>query len=177
MGIIILESRAMCVKCNTVESMNHILAECSNPGQKEVWELARQLWAKRSDHEISPSIGTILGCGLANFTHDGKPNTGKNRLYKIIISESAYLIWKLRGKTHSIAEIHNRWVGTMNQRLAMDCILTNKNAYGKKALKGKTVTQTWSNCILNEKDLPQDWYRTKGVLVGITTRRPQGRNR
>lgn len=73
-----------------------------------------KLWTQRHDEPFEPSLGNALGCGLANFTTEEKPLTGKNRLYKILVSESAFLIWKLRceraigDKTHSETEIHNR---------------------------------------------------------------------
>lgn len=61
-------------------------------------------------------------------TKDGKKQSGANRLYKILISESVYLIRKLRCKRlfnspknrepTSEIEIHNRWVKTRNPRLA-----------------------------------------------------------
>jgi hypothetical protein len=66
---------------------------------------------------------------MADFkTKEGKPQQGKNRLYRILMSESAFLIWKLRcerritkednpEKFHSETEIHNRWVATINSRL------------------------------------------------------------
>ena len=51
-----------------------------------------------TDQWVSPddttSLGDILGCGLANFQRKGKPDTGKNRLYCIIMSETVFLIWK-----------------------------------------------------------------------------------
>ena len=50
---------------------------------------------KRSHPPIQTNLGDILGCDLANFTINGKPNSGKNRLYRIIASGTAFLIWKL----------------------------------------------------------------------------------
>jgi len=40
--------------------------------------------------------GAILGGGLTNFKKDnGQLDTAKNRLYRILITESAHLIWVL----------------------------------------------------------------------------------
>jgi hypothetical protein len=72
-------------------------------------------------------------------------------------------------KTHSDTEIHNRWVGTINSRLTMDCILTDVRSYERKALGRKLVQSTWHKCIMNDKDLPDDWHQ-KTVLVGIASR-------
>ena len=87
-----------------------------------------------------------------------------NRLYRILISESAHLIWKLRCQRVSEdkpenewpkeTEIHNRWLATINARLTLDRATTNYK-YGKKALKQKTVLDTWKNTLKNEKDMPQ----------------------
>jgi hypothetical protein len=134
------------------------------------------LWLKRYNEAFEPSLGNVLGSGMPNFTADEKPLTGKNRLYKILISESAFLIWKLRceraiaGKTHSETEIHNRWIGTINSRLTIDCVLTDARAFERKALSGKLIQSTWHKCLMNESDLPDDWYLRTGVLVGIATK-------
>ena len=39
----------------------------------------------------------------------------------------------------------------------------------------KLVKKTWKGCLENEDELPEDWHRLKGVLVGIL-RRPRGRH-
>ena len=126
---------------------------------------------------------------MADFkTEEGATQKGKDRLYRILISESAYLIWKLRcerrisneddpEKYHSETEIHNRWVATVNNRLNMDKLMTNKKKYGKKALKAGTVIQTWMGTLHNEENLLDNWLQQSGVLVGIRARRPPGRNR
>ncbi|KAJ7165280.1 hypothetical protein C8R46DRAFT_1163679 [Mycena filopes] len=123
-----------CAHCGKVDSMEHILSQCEIPGQKEVWDLAKRLWAKRNPDWPWPGIGVILGVGLASFKDaDGKIKPGDARLYRILIAESAYLIWKLRGerimqhngRAPTEIEIHNCWVKTMNVRLKMDCDMTN----------------------------------------------------
>jgi hypothetical protein len=77
------EHHINCPTCHVDESMTHILMECSVPGQKEIWNLASTLWAKK--HETWPkirNIGSITGCGLASFQDDeGKCKDGANRLY------------------------------------------------------------------------------------------------
>jgi hypothetical protein len=91
------EQRAMCPVCNVEESMDHILLECSAPGQKTIWNLAKTLW--QSKHNIWPNItyGTTLGCGMSNFKNEkGETSKGTNRLFRILITESTHLIWKLR---------------------------------------------------------------------------------
>ncbi|KAF8224217.1 hypothetical protein L208DRAFT_1410646 [Tricholoma matsutake] len=69
---------------------------CSSPGQKEVWELAKQMRAQKSLEWRQPWIGNIISCALTEFkNNDGKSPPGANRLWRILISKSAHLIWKL----------------------------------------------------------------------------------
>jgi hypothetical protein len=116
------------------ESMEHILLQCTIPGQQVIWNLARQLCLKKKRWPRI-SYGTILGCSLTKMT-DNVYKKGDNRLFHILVSESAHLIWKLRCErriTHNDspvgqlapAEIHNRWLQIINSRLTMDRILTN----------------------------------------------------
>jgi ribonuclease HI len=134
------EERALCKECGELETMDHVLARCETPGRSQIWNLMNKLWTKRHDTPFEPRVGAVLGCGLSKYTKDDKPLTGKNRLHKILVSESAFLIWKLRceraiaGKTHTPTEIHNRWVGTINKRLTEDCLLTDARCFEKKAL-------------------------------------------
>jgi hypothetical protein len=120
----------------------------------------------------------ITGCGLSDFK-DSKGNckAGGNRLYRILMSESAHLIWKLRctrvielGDNEetwpSKREIHNKWVHAMNRRLALDQAMTNTR-YGTNALNKDLVLHTWSGVLQDESSLPEDWIRQPGVLVGI----------
>ena len=123
-----------------------------------------------------------MGSGLASYKKQNNTlDTGKNRLFQILISESAFLIWKLRCERriqrednpddhHSTKEIHNRWLATINKRLRLDCLLTDKRRYGKKATKASKVIQTWSGILYEEQNLPSDWHRQAGVLVGIKPR-------
>jgi hypothetical protein len=102
---------------------------------------------------------------------------GANRLYRILVSESTFLIWKLRctriielGENEMLwpskQEIHNRWIHVINRRLALDQAMTNTR-YGKKALDKSLVLRTWSGVLKDEASLPEDWIRQPGVLVGI----------
>jgi ribonuclease HI len=43
-----MKERAECQHCGTIESMERILLQCEIPGQKEVWDLAKDLWTKRN---------------------------------------------------------------------------------------------------------------------------------
>jgi ribonuclease HI len=161
--------------------MEYILSQCEAPGQKEIWELAKELWLKRNLDWAWPGIGTIITSGLATFKNEeGKVKAGDARLYRLIMAESAYLIWKLRcerviqnnGVHATSKEIHNRWVATMNGRLKLDCKMTDR-MFEKKAIPIKKVLQTWKGILKGEDKLPDDWTGSAEVLVGIEPRRQQ----
>jgi hypothetical protein len=128
----------------------------------------------------------MLGASLAKFP-DSNNGKGTSRLFKIIVTETAFLIWKLRCERrignndnptnqYSNAEIKNRWLAAINQRLTLDRLMTD-HKYGKKALKQKTVLKTWDDVLLDKENLLANWIQQSGVLVGIRPQRPPGRNR
>ncbi|KAJ7661164.1 hypothetical protein B0H17DRAFT_1144765 [Mycena rosella] len=105
-GIPECENHAMCRNCEVFEDIEHILVKC-----------------------------TVLGCGLAEFHDDaGKVDRGAQRLYRILMSESAYMIWLLHndwvinrdGELATEDEIINKWKFTINQRLKMDKLMANR---------------------------------------------------
>ena len=183
------EQRGICSHCETEESMEHILTECSAPGREQIWSLANELWKRRSDTDLPSNYGALLGCCLSGFKKaNGKPDKGLNRLLRIILSESMYMIWKLRcertiawnndpTKYHSPHEIHNKWLQAINARLRMDSVQTNKKIFKKKAIQPKIVLQTWNKCLKDDLHETRNWCGKTGVLVGIAPRRPPGRNR
>ncbi|KAJ7339152.1 hypothetical protein DFH08DRAFT_812546 [Mycena albidolilacea] len=88
---------AICKECNVTEDLAHILVGCRSPGQEIIWEATRSLWLGKETQWPAVSLGTILGCGLADFRDERKKQKhGTQRLYRILMSESAYLIWKLQ---------------------------------------------------------------------------------
>ncbi|KAJ6493944.1 hypothetical protein C8R47DRAFT_1176477 [Mycena vitilis] len=168
------EDRATCNACGEVESLEHILLKCRCPGQADIWKLASELWAKKFGAMPPPTTGGILGCCLASLS--------VNRLFRILISESAYLIWKLRcervigrdGEAHSAAEIHNRWVHTLNDRLEIDRFMACDLSYqGRQKILPAVVLRTWSRTLLDEGNLTHHWLREPKVLVGIVPKRSQ----
>ncbi|KAF8176886.1 hypothetical protein K438DRAFT_1607107 [Mycena galopus ATCC 62051] len=161
--------------------MDHILTKCEATGQREIWELASELWRLKTGADLPPpTIGQIMGCAAIK-----RGDAGTTRLFRIVISESAHLAWRIRnerviqGKPEaSLPEVQNRWrhaIGEVKVRLRrrfrhrfmVDCAATNEIKYGKRAIKKKTVLKTWKGVLKNEELLPQDWTRETGVLVGI----------
>ncbi|KAJ7698689.1 hypothetical protein B0H17DRAFT_927192, partial [Mycena rosella] len=92
----------------------------------------------------------------------------------LLITESAHLIWRLRNErviqqtgSAPLAKIRNRWLKTINNRLAIDCAMTDEFKYGKKALKISLVKRTWKKTLKDERTLARDWPKNIGVLVGV----------
>ncbi|KAJ7506053.1 hypothetical protein B0H11DRAFT_1707609 [Mycena galericulata] len=176
-----LENLAQCPTCKVPDSLEHIMLECEAPGQRQVWQLTERLWRLRYPSWPKLNWGLLLGCGLARFTSSkGKIVPALNRFFAIIVSTSMYLIWNLRNARvfetptpASETEIHNRWVSQMNSSLRRDQLLTNRTKFGPLAFKKQLVLNTWSGTLLDEDSLPDDWTKSKGVLVGIRPNTPK----
>ncbi|KAJ7035776.1 hypothetical protein C8F04DRAFT_954637 [Mycena alexandri] len=158
--------KATCSHCGVTESMSHILTNCDAPGQSLVWDLASELWKRQVGPELRPTISEIMACGAITCGNKGTTRL----LFRIIVSESAHLIWKLRNNRvineedpASNVEIQNKWRKATSSRL-----LTDKNVkYGNRAIDGSLVKSTWCKVLKDEYALPKYWYRETGVLVGI----------
>ncbi|KIY52219.1 hypothetical protein FISHEDRAFT_12590, partial [Fistulina hepatica ATCC 64428] len=186
------EHWGVCPHCRTPETMQHILTDCQIPGQEQVWELVQEIWEKKKGKWSNMTIGKIMAAAIE------KPKTrrqraqkarGADRLYQILITESAHLIWTLRcecrimneddpEKWQTIEEIKNRWLARIDTWLALDRIMTSRKKFRKRAAKAEVVLRTWSGVLHGEKDLPENWIVRPRVLVGSSVRRrPRGRNR
>ncbi|KII82985.1 hypothetical protein PLICRDRAFT_65879, partial [Plicaturopsis crispa FD-325 SS-3] len=156
--------RAKCDLCGEEETMEHILLECeSSPVNKIVWSQAEELWRKREKDWPTISYGLILGCGLVRLNNARtKKDEGRSRLLTIIISEAAHLIWKIRcerviqresleSARHTEDEILKKWIFSINYRLKMDILLTNRFKFDTRATKKEAVVlRTWSGTLLDE---------------------------
>jgi hypothetical protein len=134
------------------------------------------------------SFGTIVSCGIPRILGD-EYNKWDNRLFRILVSESAYLLWKFRCERriptgdnpelqHTTQEIQNRWLQIINGRLTLERLLTDKRRYGKKALSVQTVIKTWDGVLLDRTSLQDNWIKHNGVsglyaLLGETESDPE----
>jgi ribonuclease HI len=73
------EERGTCPLCDELEDMEHILVKCKATNRATAWNLANELWEKRYTTPLPNRLGDILGCGLANFQTNGKPDVGKKQ--------------------------------------------------------------------------------------------------
>ena len=174
------EDRAVCNGCQERDSLEHILTKCSKPGQELVWSLAAQAWKRKNLPWNQVSINDILTIGPRSRALCGEEQTPKPlaRFWRILISESAHLIWRLRCERvighsedetweHQVEEITARWRTALNSRLRRDVEGTQKK-YGRLALKSDMITETWTpkGLLESEATLPAKWIKKK-VLVGI----------
>ena len=183
------EDRAICNLCDEQEDLNHIMTRCQSAERRTIWGLASEIWSLKHGEALQITEGAILGGGLATFSaENGNPDAPKNRFYKILMTESTHLIWVLRcerrisreGETTPDppeAEIRTKWLRKMNERMQIDCLLTNQYLYERKALKTRLVYETWKGVSTNTTDLHREWCRHPGVLVGMTQGRSPERNR
>ncbi|KAF5343921.1 hypothetical protein D9758_012103 [Tetrapyrgos nigripes] len=171
------QERAICQHDQKVEDIAHILTGCESPGQELVWELTGKLWDKKGTalNWERPALGTIVGAGLAVFkTPGGTRKMGEERLWRILVAESAYLIWKMRcervirkdNTPFTSREIENRWIHMVNERIQLDRRMTSRK-YGSKGVSPNLVRATWQGLLMREHTLPDDWVTNTGVLVGI----------
>lgn len=183
-----LSIRATCHACQELEDMDHILFDCRNAGCKEVWALTESLWKMKGGAWPNPRrTCDVLAATMADLkTTSGQKRTGASRLYKILVTEAAFLIWKLRNERvlgatgltagqHTPTEIKNRWLSAINMRLRLDIAMT-QNRWGRGKIPKETVLRTWRHTLNHEAGLPEDWTSTScEVLVGI--RPPERRRR
>ncbi|KAJ6566536.1 hypothetical protein B0H19DRAFT_1209608 [Mycena capillaripes] len=170
-----LEILGQCTSCQVPESLEHIMLECSAPGQQQIWQLAETLWRLRFTPWPRLNWGLLLGCALAKLkSAKGHPIPAQNRFFTILVSTSMHLVWKLRNErvlgtsgsaTHN--EIQNRWMAMINSTLKRDKLLTNRIRFGSLAINKQLILNTWSGMLHEEDSLPDDWIKSKGVLVDI----------
>ncbi|TFY54492.1 hypothetical protein EVJ58_g8829 [Rhodofomes roseus] len=174
------EDRAMCQYCGVVDSMTHILLECTAPGQIDIWTMAGNLWRRKQAVWTKPDLEDILSVGMRCwFSGNGKKKRRPfiERMWRILISEATYLIWCLRCErtighalddnwTHSRQEIRARWGRVLNSRLHLDIAMTHRR-FGRSALWPNLVLSTWCGTLHDEAALPDDWTKIRRVLVGI----------
>lgn len=146
---------------------------CEHESVEMLWDMASELWEKAMKRPLVPTFGGIMACGTYVVGTTDTPNVAGSRLRRILVSETAHLIWKVRcdrvinDREPSMKTIRKRWTNTMNSRLELDKIMANKSKYGSKANPPKLVLRTWDGTLANEGELPDNWIRERGVSVGV----------
>ena len=153
------EEQEICTTCNETESMDHIMTQCRENSTCLIWNLAKDFWPHRNIPWPNIDLGTILGCGCINVRperpreHNQRrrrkkiTHRGPTRLFQILLSKSAYLIWVLRcerviqEKMLTKREINARWNRAINERLTIDKLTAAKIVRNKKFTK--LIKETW----------------------------------
>ncbi|KAH9847291.1 ribonuclease H-like protein [Lenzites betulinus] len=171
------EERGTCRICEVEETMEHILCECDSIECRTVSKLVKCILEKKGSLTSLWAYGTIMGIASYNGNPaDGRGESGASRLARIVVAESAHLIWKLRcqrviewcddqQKEHCTVQVTNKWYAAMNARLKMDIALTHKR-WASSRIQKSVVLATWRGVVRDEKSLPDDWTSESGVLVG-----------
>ncbi|KAG8919944.1 hypothetical protein FRC00_010703 [Tulasnella sp. 408] len=127
-------------ECGAVESMGHILTDCGDAiWRLNLWdtmaELLRSSGTVPSTMCKRPTFGEILALGAIRL-----PNRVATRLWATVVSETAFVIWKLRNRRRfdgtriSTAMAENLWRGCLEKRAKSDLAVAR--------LKGpKTTTE------------------------------------
>lgn len=176
-----LEERVQCPHCETIETQEHILVKCKAAGQREIWKLAAELWNKTDFKWPSMSHTEALTFGMRRWRRKGskEEEQSANRLWRILISESIHLIWKLRcerkiqhegevGWTHHASAIQSRWMYALNSRLLLDREMARPRR-AHRPIPADLVLNTWVSTLKDKDSLPKDWQKKPWVLVGIAT--------
>lgn len=171
------QSWANCVVCGQEESMEHILTECQAEAAMEARRLMGSILRKKNNWLPKVTFGTILGASTVTYAEKMKrPTRGLDRLYMIIVHETAHLIWRMRcertiewgdkpEKWHTRMEARNRWYTAVNRQIKMDRALTWKRN-GRAGLSKEMVYETWEG-LMDEKERGiMDWMSLGEVLVG-----------
>ncbi|KAI0693950.1 RnaseH-domain-containing protein, partial [Cerioporus squamosus] len=148
------EQRAECGVCGVEESIEHIMVECDAPGCKVVWEMWNDVVRRKGVEPLEMPLGVVLGSPTICLSGDRfKGRMDVERLYKIVVPELAYLIWKIRCErvigradesepAHTVAEVAGRVVLTMRRRMELDWHCTNERLQAKPIPRDR-VMETW----------------------------------
>ncbi|KAI9060720.1 ribonuclease H-like protein [Trametes sanguinea] len=166
------EHRSNCAHCGCVESLEHILLECTAPGQGMLWALAKWLLSQKGVRVPALTFGLIMAAPALSVSRD----RGRTRFTRMVLSETCHLVWKIRCERvigrdgspdlyHSNAELRQRLLAAVDRRLQIDRQLARSSVRAVR-LERALVLDTWRGVLEDERSLPDDWICAEGVLVG-----------
>ncbi|KDQ65134.1 hypothetical protein JAAARDRAFT_117279 [Jaapia argillacea MUCL 33604] len=137
------EQRGICSVCrDDEESMEHIMLICRAQEGPLIWDLAKGLWPASHGEWPQLTIRSIMACGSlkikpanngGNANQEERRNNAKmkgaSRLLRILVSESAHLIWAIRclwviqDVTLTVEVMQQRWLTAIGWRLTIDRII------------------------------------------------------
>lgn len=157
----------------------HILTECRAPGQTMIWNIVRALFTRKSIPTPEITLGVALGAHVFVVSNEeGVVERAKTRAARLILTEAVHTIWVLRcervvgwqetpERRHTDPEVVNRFAAKLNARVQMDQEATNVRRHKARVLSPNKVISTWQGILKDEHNLPADWLKHTGVLVGI----------
>ncbi|KAH9851555.1 RnaseH-domain-containing protein, partial [Lenzites betulinus] len=173
------EGRATCAVCGVEENIAHILMDCEAPGTQQLWRLARGLLEKTGFELPRLTLGLIMAA--PSLQRRAKPKTKTDsaaRLARIVVTETAHLLWKLRcervigkedGSTrrHSESDVVKRWIKRLNERMSIDRgLVASGRKEKRRGITKEKVLDTWRAVLTDDSEMEEDWIGRKGVLVG-----------
>jgi hypothetical protein len=129
---------------NATSNLDHILTGCTIRNQKIIWEHAKKLWNRTNPpfEWQHPNIGTIIACAqMAPPSNRDMRKKERFRLYRIIVTLSAHLIWKLRWERtfgREEEETEQEITACHYERLRLDIKLTHPK-WKNKAIPARRV--------------------------------------
>ncbi|KAK1227002.1 hypothetical protein PQX77_010011 [Marasmius sp. AFHP31] len=174
--------RMECTCCKITETLEHVLVKCSQPWVNLTWKIAQSAWPAAFGPWPEISFGSILGCSLMTFkSPEGEVLPGATRLFKILITECAHLIWKMRCETvigekptPSNREVYNRVVATINTRLKRDLLMAKRRNLPARYASRHQISCTWQHVVtlpagedVDTLGQGESWMNNTGVLVAI----------
>src|SRR5260221_9939887 len=92
-----LSKRGMCSTCNTPETMQHIVFNCEANQCNIIWNATQAICSKKNIVTPDLDIMTIMALPLINIRSETRQACPRaTHLLRIVISECAFLVWKLR---------------------------------------------------------------------------------
>lgn len=153
--------------CGQIETIQHILLECSASGIEMLWNFVQRTWGKTTtDKWIEPSTGIIGGIGALIFRDkDNKVEKLRGERYKIFITETIWMIWKARnGKIFSETPMTGEtlvkdWKKTIEKRITLDFEIIKIEEIRKRDKKSKELMRLWEGIVTieNGKTLKITW--------------------
>ena len=114
--------------------MDHILFSCTIEGREQIWGIAEK------PYELPVKPNNMLSCtvpskalwrGLSSLklrNTNGKYNKQATERYKLIVSETTWLLWKCGNervicqKEIWASQVKGRWVAEMNNRIKIEYV-------------------------------------------------------
>src|SRR5882672_4466951 len=149
------EERAYCSYFQNLETMDHILFSCTIDGKEKIWDMAKKLYKMpiKSNSRVDwvvPSEALLRGISSLKIKGNyGKYNRQATERYKMIVSETAWLLSKNRNSRvickveTQPAQLRSRWVTEMNNRIELEYVRTLKKEKEDKSESIKSFKERW----------------------------------